>query len=184
MKNIKNGQSAAEQIYQIKDIPGFECLYACDTKGQIWSYYTNKFLSPSKSKRGYLHIVLIKDKKRYDYRVHRLIAMTFLENPENKEQVNHIDGNKMNNCVDNLEWNTIQENCRHRQDNGLGNIEAATIAKYKPIMSINIKTGKTDTYCSLKEAANTLSCTVKGISKVLRGVCKTHKGYRFEYINE
>ena len=44
MKNIKNGQSAAEQIYQIKDIPGFEGLYACDTKGQIWSYYTNKFL--------------------------------------------------------------------------------------------------------------------------------------------
>ena len=119
MKNIKNGQSAAEQIYQIKDIPGFEGLYACDTKGQIWSYYTNKFLSPSKSKRGYLHIVLIKDKKRYDYRVHRLIAMTFLENPENKEQVNHIDGNKLNNYLSNLEWVTAEENIEHAKTNHL-----------------------------------------------------------------
>ena len=108
-----NGQSAAEQGYFIKDIPGWEGLYACDTKGQIYSYHSNKFLSPSKSKRGYLHIIFSKDRKRYDYRVHRLIAMTFIDNPENKEQVNHIDGNKINNCISNLKWCTAEENIAH-----------------------------------------------------------------------
>ena len=69
MDNIENGQSAAEQGYLMKDIPGWEGLYACDTKGQIYSYRTNKFLSPSKNKRGYLHVTFTKDGKRYDYRV-------------------------------------------------------------------------------------------------------------------
>lgn len=119
MKNNENGQSAAEQIYQMKDIPGWEGLYACTTTGEIWSYRRQKFLSPSKSKRGYLHIVLYKNKKRYDYRIHRLVAMTFLDNPENKEQVNHIDGNKINNYLSNLEWVTPEENIQHAKDNHL-----------------------------------------------------------------
>lgn len=119
MNNIENGQSAAEQDYQIKDIPGFEGLYACDTKGQIYSYRSNKFLTPSKNKRGYLHVTFSVDKKRYDYRVQRLIAMTFLDNPENKEQVNHKDGNKLNNCIENLEWVTPEENIEHAKQNNL-----------------------------------------------------------------
>lgn len=119
MYNIENGQSAAEQDYFIKDIPGWEGFYACDTKGQIYSYRTNKFLSPSKNKRGYLHVTFTKDGKRYDYRVQRLIAMTFLDNPENKEQVNHIDGNKLNNCLENLEWVTPEENIQHAKENSL-----------------------------------------------------------------
>ena len=119
MNNNENGQSAAKQVYEMKDIPGWEGLYACDTEGKIWSYRTNKFLSPSKSKRGYLHVTFTKDGKRYDYRVHRLIAMTFLDNPENKEQVNHIDGNKLNNYLSNLEWCTGGENIEHAKLNHL-----------------------------------------------------------------
>lgn len=180
-----------------KDIKDFEGLYQISNLGNIKSLerkvngklgsvrtLPEKHMIPTNNGRGYLVICLHKYGKRYDRKIHRLVAEAFIPNPDNLPTVNHIDGNKMNNCVDNLEWNTIQENCRHRQDNGLGNIEAATIAKYKPIMSINIKTGETDTYSSLKEAANTLNCTIKGISKVLRGECKTHKGYRFEYVNE
>lgn len=119
MKNNENGQSAAKQIYRIKDIPGWEGLYACDTEGKIWSYRTNKFLSPSKSKTGYLHVTFTNNGKRYDYRVHRLIAMTFLDNPENKEQVNHIDGNKLNNYLSNLEWCTAEENIEHAKIHNL-----------------------------------------------------------------
>ena len=119
MNNIENGQSAAEQNYLMKDIPGWEGQYACDTKGQIYSYKSNKFLSPSKNKRGYLHVTFVKDGKRYDYRVQRLIAMTFLDNPENKPQVNHIDGNKLNNYLSNLEWVTAEENIQHAKDNHL-----------------------------------------------------------------
>lgn len=116
---MNNGQSAAEQGYKMKDIPGWEGLYACDTKGQIYSYRSNKFLKPSKNKRGYLHVTFTKDGKRYDYRVQRLVAMTFLDNPQNKEQVNHIDGNKSNNCLSNLEWVTPEENIEHAKNNNL-----------------------------------------------------------------
>lgn len=119
MNDNKNGQSAAEQGYQIKDIPGWEGLYACDVEGHIYSYRTNKFLSPSKNKRGYLHVTFTKDGKRYDYRVQRLVAMTFIDNPENKEQVNHIDGNKLNNCIQNLEWVTAEENIEHAKTHHL-----------------------------------------------------------------
>lgn len=118
MQNIENGQSAAEQVI-MKDIPGWEGLYACTSKGDIYSYRTNKFLSPSKSKRGYLHVTFSKDKKRYDYRVHRLVAMTFIDNPENKEQVNHKDGDKLNNYIQNLEWCTADENIQHAKEHNL-----------------------------------------------------------------
>lgn len=119
MNNIENGQSAAEQGYQMKDIPGWEGLYACTTHGDIWSYRSDKFLSPSKNKRGYLHVTFTKDGKRYDYRVNRLVAMTFLDNPNNLPQVNHIDGNKLNNYLYNLEWCTPEYNIQHGKEHGL-----------------------------------------------------------------
>lgn len=119
MKNIKNGQSAAEQGYQMKDIPGWEGLYACTTNGDIWSYISDKFLSPTKNKRGYLHVGLSKDGKRYDYRINRLVAITFLDNPNNLPQVNHIDGNKLNNYLSNLEWCTAEYNIERGKKHGL-----------------------------------------------------------------
>lgn len=119
MDNNRNGQSAAEQDYEMRDIPGWEGKYSCTTDGRIWSHRSNKFLKPSISKRGYAHTVLVNDNKRYDYRVHRLIAMTFIDNPYNKEQVNHIDGNKLNNYINNLEWVTPEENIKHAKEFGL-----------------------------------------------------------------
>lgn len=103
----------------MKDIPGWEGLYACTTHGDIWSYRSDKFLSPSKNKRGYLHVTFTKDGKRYDYRVNRLVAMTFLDNPNNLPQVNHIDGNKLNNYLSNLEWCTPEYNIQHGKEHGL-----------------------------------------------------------------
>lgn len=116
---MNNGQSAAEQGCFIKDIPGWEGYYACTTEGKIWSYRSNMYLKPSVSKKGYTHVVFTKDGNRYDYRTHRLIAMTFLDNSENKEQVNHIDGNKLNNYLSNLEWVTAEENIEHAKKHGL-----------------------------------------------------------------
>lgn len=95
------------------DINGYEGLYRVSDKGEVFSQITNKVLRPSKHRCGYLQVVLSKNGQLHYVTVHRLVAKAFIPNPENKRQVNHKDGNKENNSVDNLEWYTSQENIVH-----------------------------------------------------------------------
>ena len=97
----------------MKDIPNFEGLYSATETGQIWSHYKNRFLTPTKSKNGYLKVILIKNKIPYNKMVHRLIAETFLPNPLNYPMVNHKDENKANNKVENLEWCDARYNANY-----------------------------------------------------------------------
>lgn len=91
--------------------------------GKIFSHYRNRFLKPDLTKLGYLQVSLTIDKKLIRYKVHRLVALLFLEeNIENKLTVNHKDGNKLNNHYSNLEWATFKENNQHAIDNGLRNV--------------------------------------------------------------
>ena len=80
-----------------------------------------KQLKPKIDKDGYETIVLTKDGIRKNYTIHRLVALAFISNPENKHTVNHKDGNKLNNNVLNLEWATEKENQIHKWQNGLAN---------------------------------------------------------------
>lgn len=83
-----------------------------------------KILKPLKLTKGYLGIVLYSDNvKAKTFKIHRLVALSFIPNPNNLPQVNHIDGNKENNCVTNLEWITNTENQRHAIKNGLVDLE-------------------------------------------------------------
>lgn len=78
-----------------------------------------------KDKNGYININLYLEKKPKRHLIHRIVAVAFIPNPENKPQVNHKDGNKENNNINNLEWNTCSENTQHSYDTGLkqkGNI--------------------------------------------------------------
>lgn len=88
----------------MRDIPGYEGLYAATEDGRIWSYRRKKFLKPGKGKDGYLYVILCKDGKPKTYRIHRLVAETYLPNPLNLPQVNHLDEDKTNNALPNLEW--------------------------------------------------------------------------------
>lgn len=111
-----------------KDIPGFEGLYQANVNGEIRSLDhirkngTNKYeqkgkmLKVNKNPNGYLQIRLSKNGKAKTYRVNRLIALTFIENPLNKETVNHKNGNKLDNRVENLEWATRKEQTRHMHE--------------------------------------------------------------------
>lgn len=78
-----------------------------------------RVLKPYLSKSGYLNVYFSIDGKKKGFRVNRLVALTFILNPDNKKEVNHKDGNKINNKVDNLEWMTRTENQRHADLNGL-----------------------------------------------------------------
>lgn len=108
-----------------KDIEGYIGLYQLSNLGRVKSLSrfnsrTERILKTnSVSKSGYIIICLSKDNIKFGIALHRLVAEAFIPNPEGKMQVNHIDGNKLNNTVDNLEWNTASENTIHAINNKL-----------------------------------------------------------------
>ncbi len=113
-----------------KDVQGYEGLYQISNLGRVKSLkrrvrigsyertVPEKYLTHF-DVLGYDIVVLHKKSKKYTAGVHRLIALHFIDNPENKPQVNHKDGNKKNNSIENLEWATSQENIQHSHDTGL-----------------------------------------------------------------
>lgn len=107
-----------EEIWN--DIKGYEGKYKVSNLGRIKSLRKNKVLKQTINKRdGYFYVGICKDGKRKNRKVHRLIAETFMPNPKNKPTVNHIDGNKENNCISNLEWCSQSENMKHSYRIGL-----------------------------------------------------------------
>lgn len=99
------------------EILGFDYSYEITSDGQVISHarYNNKNLVMKQhmAKDGYLNIGLIKNGKSTLHRVHRIVACAFIPNPDSKPYINHIDGNKTNNTVNNLEWCTQKENASH-----------------------------------------------------------------------
>lgn len=93
--------------------------YAVDVDGKIYNRKTGKALAQRLNRDGYSVVELWKNNKKTVYTVHRFVAKAFIENPENKPCVNHIDGNKANNKVENLEWVTYSENSIHALKTGL-----------------------------------------------------------------
>jgi hypothetical protein len=102
----------------MKDIKGYEGLYAITSCGKVWSYRRKKFLSPADNGHGYLHVVLRKNGVNKHYRVHRLVAEAYIPNPENKSAVNHKDEIRNHNWVGNLEWATAKENINYSSPAG------------------------------------------------------------------
>ncbi|EOZ4222909.1 NUMOD4 motif-containing HNH endonuclease [Escherichia coli] len=104
-----------------KDIPGFEGIYKVTENGDIISCRKSKKLSHGIKPGGYAFVGLYPGGgKRPSYKmVHRIVADVFIDNPDGKPEVNHKDGNKLNNKVENLEWVTRTENAKHGFDSGL-----------------------------------------------------------------
>lgn len=111
-------------------------------------------------------------------RVHRLVAEAFIPNPEDKVQINHIDGDKMNNNVENLEWCSPKENAEHASRTGL--VDERTASQSTKIRVTEISTGKQMVFPSICEAARTLELDQGNISYCLKGERSQHKGFRFE----
>ena len=114
----------------MKRIKGFED-YLINVFGDIYSMKSNIWLKQCNDKYSYLYINLCKKGKYKKFKVHRLVAETFIPNLYNKPQVNHKDGNKQNNCIDNLEWVTCSENHLHAFKTGLRNNKGVNHSQHK-----------------------------------------------------
>lgn len=101
----------------MKIINGFS-NYSIDENGIIKNIFTGRIIKPHTDKKGYKRIGLKIGNSRKNFYVHRLVASTFISNPKNKTTVNHKNGIKSDNNINNLEWMTIEENLKHAYNNG------------------------------------------------------------------
>lgn len=150
-----------KEIY--KDIIGYEGFYQVSNLGNVKRLnYRNsgkeRCLKNYLSHIGYYKICLSKNSKVITVNVHRIISQAFIPNPENKSQVNHKDGNKLNNNVENLEWVTSKENTQHAHNIGLINTSKGEDRNFsklteKQVLEIR-KIGKLKTQIELSRIYN------------------------------
>lgn len=170
-----------------KDIKGFEGLYQVSNLGNIKSLekirimpnggnriYSQKILIPVMNRNNYLSVQLCKDGIVTRHLVHRLVAMQFINNPLSKPQINHIDGNKSNNIISNLEWNTPKENIQHSFNNNLN-------PKQRAVNQYTITGELVNTFISTREAERITHINHTGISYCAIGHYKQYKGFIWRY---
>lgn len=129
---------------KIKEIKGYEGVYAVTTEGRIWSIRRKIWLSYFLTGPGkkYCTVRLCFEGKVVDKKVHRLVGEAFIKNPHNKPQINHRNGDKLDNRVSNLSWATSRENMQHAGDTGLNKhikltfVEKILICKMKNILNV------------------------------------------------
>ncbi|MDR1286282.1 MAG: HNH endonuclease [Treponema sp.] len=181
-----------------KDITGYEGLYKASNYGNILSVQRHKInrtireriLKKDKGKNGYFCIYLSKNGKVKKHLIHRIVAMTFIPNPENLPQVNHKDENKSNNYVGNLEWCTCSYNSSYgtinqRRTAHTNYYSSANMERHKrdriPVMQLSRKLELINVFESLSQAAVKTNTPIGTICRCCRGKGKTAGGYIWKY---
>lgn len=141
--------------------------YTQFVKGLILKQYDNG--------NGYLHVVLSMNGKTVTKKVHRLVAETFISNPDNLPEVNHKDCNRANNNVENLEWCTRSYNRQYREKYGVSQTEALG----NPVFAINLETLEVSHFRSQSEASRELGVFKQNVNNVIKGIIKQTGGYLF-----
>ena len=161
-----------ESGYEISSYGALRSLDRLDIRGQR---QTGRLLKPTMS-YAYLAYELCHAGERKPVKAHRLVAATFIPNPENKPQVNHIDGDKLNNQVNNLEWVTHRENIQHAYDTGLMPIGTAKTNSKLTNLDVHYIIWWDEAGMTNREIATTL-----GVGKSTVGLVLT--GERFKHVD-
>lgn len=161
-----------------KDIPNYEGLYQISNLGNVKSLYriTNnnhiiheKILKPQDNNNGYLIVNLYKNNKMKAKLIHRLVAKTFIDNPNNYSYINHIDKNKSNNTVNNLEWCTQSYNVIY--------------SKGRKVNQYDKNNNFIKTWNSIADVKRLLNIDSSLIIRCCKGIKKSAGGFKWEYNN-
>ena len=169
-----------------KDIPNYEGYYQASNLGRIKSllfqnnlnnkkYKREKILKPKVTKDNCSRVELWKDGKHKTYLTYRLVALTFLGKPKEGMTVNHKDGNRLNNNIDNLEWCTRKENIQHAYRTGL-------YKRQKKVKIENIENGGINNFRSLAEASKYIGKNKGYISGQIIKNKYANESYRWELV--
>ena len=156
-------------------IDNIETNYSVSENGIVRNDNTNKILS-QRIQQGYCHVGLTINGKAKSCRVHRLVAQAFIPNPENKPYVNHIDGIRSNNNVENLEWCTPKENTQHAVKTGL-----MLPTRERAVIQFSLEGERLAEYVSLAQAARQTGSSVEKIVLCCQMQRKTHNNFQWRY---
>lgn len=162
-----------------KPVVGYEGLYEVSSEGNVRNVKTGKILKPKNNRRGYLFVGLYKNGAvKYHY-LHRLVALTFIPNPNKLPEVNHKDEIKTNNKLDNLEWISHRDNSNYGKRN-----ERVSKSKSKAIVQFDLSTGLIiKTYPSTTIATRVTGINYDTISRAARGIYKSAGRFGWRYTN-
>lgn len=162
-----------------KPIADYVGLYEVSNKGRVRNLKTGRILKPGNNGRGYLFVGLYKNGAvKYHY-LHRLVALTFIPNPNKLPEVNHKDEIRTNNKLDNLEWISHRDNSNYGKRN-----ERVSKSKSKAIVQFDLSTGLIlKTYSSTITATRVTGINQGNISKAARGIIKTAGKFGWRYTN-
>lgn len=152
--------------------------YSVSDNGEVRKDTTNRLMK-LQIQQGYSHVTIQINRKPKRFRVHRLVAEAFIPNPDGKPYVNHIDGNRQNNSVTNLEWVTPAENTRHAVDTGL-----MLPTRERAVVQFSLDGEKIAEYVSISAAARETNSKNEKICLCCQLQREQYNGYQWRYKNE
>lgn len=150
--------------------------YTIDEYGNIYDCEKQKYLKQFDNGFGYKYVMLVRNGKYMQYKVHRLVAEAFVPNPQNKPFVNHKDCNRSNNCFVNLEWCTQKENINYSQK-----VNSSYNDRNKEVQQFDKNNKLIATYKSISDASRITGIKISSISYSANGQRKTGGGYIWRF---